>query len=83
MYIQYLKQSWNLLKENKFYSIIYIIATAFTITMVMLILTTYHIKTAGFAPEVHRERMLFVSWAKSRLKDGGGIWVRLYWGCVR
>ncbi|MCC8153629.1 MAG: ABC transporter permease, partial [Tannerellaceae bacterium] len=69
MYKQYFKQAWQMLKENKFYSFIYILGTAFTITMVMLILTTYNIKTANFAPEVNRDRTLFVSRARVEPKD--------------
>lgn len=75
MYKQYIKQAWQLLKENRFYSLIYIAGTAFTITMVMLILTTYHIKTAGFSPEVNRHRMLFVSGAYAASRDHANHWM--------
>ena len=47
MWKVYLKQIRYLLKENKFFSVVYIVGTALSITMVMLILMAYHIKTGN------------------------------------
>lgn len=61
MYKQYLKQAWNLMKQNRFYSSVYIIGTGLAISMVMVLAIAYHVRTASMAPEVHRDRMLYVS----------------------
>ena len=36
MYKQYFKQAWNLMKQNRFYSAVYIIGTGLAISMVMV-----------------------------------------------
>lgn len=49
------------MKQNRFYSAVYIIGTGLAISMVMVMAIAYHIRTANMAPEVHRDRMLYVS----------------------
>ena len=61
MWKVYLKQIRYLLKENKFFSVVYIVGTALSITMVMLILMAYHIKTGNIGVENKRDRMLYVT----------------------
>lgn len=61
MWKVYLKQIRYLLKENKFFSVVYIVGTALSITMVMLILMVYHIKTGNIGVENKRDRMLYVT----------------------
>ena len=56
----YLKQAWRLLKENRLLSIVSILGTALAICLVMVIVIVWQVRTAGFKPETHRERMLFV-----------------------
>jgi len=58
MYKQYLKQSWQLLKQNKLFSSIYIIGTGLAISMVMVMAIIYYIKIADVYPETNRDRML-------------------------
>jgi len=60
MWKMYLKQIWYLLKENKFFSMVYILGTALSITMVMLILLTYHIKAGNIGAEDKRDRIVSV-----------------------
>lgn len=57
---QYFKQAWNLLKENKLYSTIYILGTALAITMVMIVSVFLYIKKGNIPPEVNRSRTLYV-----------------------
>jgi len=59
MWKTYLRQIRYLLKENKFFSLVYILGTALSITMVMLILITYYINTANIGVEDKRDRMFF------------------------
>lgn len=60
MYKQYLTQAWNLMKQNRFYSGVYIIGTGLAISMVMVMAIAYHIRTTNMAPEVNRDRMLYL-----------------------
>lgn len=61
MYKQYFKQAWNLMKQNRFYSAVYIIGTGLAISMVMVMAIAYHIRTANMTPEVHRDRTLYAT----------------------
>ncbi|MEA5128652.1 MAG: ABC transporter permease [Proteiniphilum sp.] len=66
---QYFKQAWQLLKENKLYSSIYIIGTAMSITMIMLVAVFLYLKRGNIYPEEHRNRMLYVGAAEIYPKD--------------
>lgn len=61
MYKQYFKQAWNLMKQNRFFSAVYIAGTGLAISMVMVIAIAVHIRTANIAPEVNRGRRLDVA----------------------
>ena len=50
MYKQYLRQAWQLMKQNRFFSAVYIIGTGLAISMVMVMAIAYHIRTANMAP---------------------------------
>ena len=56
----YFKQVWRLLKENRLLSVVSILGTALAICLVMVIVIVWQVRTAGFRPETHRDRMLFV-----------------------
>jgi len=60
MYRVYLKQALHILKQGKLISIISIAGTALAITMVMVIVMMQEIKTANVAPEVNRDRTLYL-----------------------
>lgn len=62
-YQLYIKQAWHLLRQNRFFSGVYIIGTGLAISMVMALAVVYHIQTANIAPENHRDRMCYLSWA--------------------
>jgi putative ABC transport system permease protein len=68
----YIKQAWQLMKQNRFYTAVYMLGTALSISLVMVIAIVYHIKTADIAPEVNRSRMLVVDRAQADKKDGLG-----------
>lgn len=68
----YLKQGWQLIKQNKFYTAVYILGTGLAITMVMIMAIVYHIKTANIAPESNRDRMLIVEGAIAKDEERGG-----------
>ena len=56
--IQYFKQAWNLIKQEKLFSSIYIIGTGLSITIVMVLSIVYYIKFANIYPETNRDRTL-------------------------
>ena len=73
MYKQYLKQAWTLLKQNRFFSAVYIIGTGLAISMVMVLAIVFHIRTANMAPEADRDRMLLVPRAAAISKNEQGM----------
>lgn len=68
----YLKQGWQLIRQNKFYTAVYVLGTALAITMVMIMAIVYHVRTANIAPESNRDRMLVVAQAAARGLDNNG-----------
>lgn len=76
----YLKQGWQLIRQNKFYTAVYILGTALAITMVMVMAIIYHIRTANIAPESNRDRMLVIERgvAKRLNEDGQDSWYISY-----
>ncbi|MEA4917592.1 ABC transporter permease [Proteiniphilum sp.] len=56
---QYFKQAWQLIKQNKLFSSIYVAGTALGISMVMVLAILNHIKTANIYPEYNRNRMMY------------------------
>lgn len=72
MYIVYFKQAVRMLKENKFFSVVYISGTALAIVMVMALAILYYLRTANITPESHRDRLMVVAFGKIATKDGKG-----------
>ena len=56
--LQYFKQAWNLIKQEKLFSSIYIIGTGLSITIVMVLSIVFYIRVANIYPETNRDRML-------------------------
>lgn len=57
----YFKQSLQILKENQLVNTISILGTALSIAMILVIVLAFQINNTGYAPESHRNRMLYVS----------------------
>ena len=72
MYKHYLRQWLTLVKQNKFYTTIYIIGTTLAITMTMVMAIVYYIRSANISPESNRDRMLIVTEASAVNKAGKG-----------
>ncbi|MDL2265819.1 ABC transporter permease, partial [Parabacteroides sp. OttesenSCG-928-G21] len=66
----YFKQAWHILKQNRFYSIIYILATGLSIAMVMVLAIVLYLKVANIYPETDRDRLLILHNAKAVTNDG-------------
>lgn len=71
MYKVYLKQAMQMLRQNKFFSIIYITGTGLAITMVMILAILYYFQTGNIAPEINRDRMLVIQHGKILNKTEG------------
>jgi putative ABC transport system permease protein len=82
---QYLKQAFNLMKQNRFYTAVYIAGTGLAISLVMVIAIVFHVKTSDIAPESNRSRTLVVSTAAGTRKgnDNAGTFWSLSYRTVR
>lgn len=60
MYKIYFKQAIEMLKQNKFFSMISILGTALAIMMIMSIIVTDNVKNINVAPEVNRNRTFYI-----------------------
>ena len=58
--IIYFKQAWNLIKQEKLFSSIYIVGTALSIMIVMVLSIVFYLQIANLYPETNRDRMLIV-----------------------
>lgn len=68
----YIKQAWNLLKENPLVSGLSIAGTALAITAVMMIILVIQVRLAEYAPETARGRMLYVNATRVSMKKNEG-----------
>lgn len=73
MYKIYFKQAVEMLKQNKFISIITIIGTALAIMMIMVIIVSDSIKKTSIPPEINRDRTMYLRYEIKNAKDGKGM----------
>ena len=59
-----LKQAWELLKQNKLFSMLYIVGTGLAIAMTMVMAMVYYVKIAPVYPEVNRLNTLYLTSCK-------------------
>lgn len=69
MIIQYIKQAWQMLRENALVSTISVAGTALSIAMIMVIVLLIQVKLAGYSPESERGRMLYISGTRAISKE--------------
>ena len=72
MYKQYFKLALQSIRENPLVSSISIAGTALAIAMIMVVVLIFQIKSANYAPETKRDRMLYVQGAQVGVKEGQG-----------
>lgn len=60
MILLYFKQAWNLIKQEKLFSSIYIAGTGLSIAVVMVLSLVFYIKLGNIYPETNRDRLLIV-----------------------
>jgi putative ABC transport system permease protein len=68
----YLKQAWNILRQERLFSSIYIIGTGLSITMVMSLSIVFYLKLADIYPETNRHRLLIVKSGTENTSEGRG-----------
>lgn len=66
----YLKQAWELLKQNRLFSLLYIAGTGLAIAMTMIMAVVYYVKIAPVYPEVNRMNTLYLT--NASFKQGTG-----------
>ncbi|MDR0756550.1 MAG: ABC transporter permease [Tannerella sp.] len=64
------RQAWNLLRQEKLFSTIYILGTGLSITMVMTLSIVFYIRIADIYPETNRDRMLIVKRVMEKYGNG-------------
>ncbi|MDD4516043.1 ABC transporter permease [Massilibacteroides sp.] len=69
MYKQYFKQALQSIRENPLVSSISIAGTAFSIAMIMVVVMIFQIKSANYAPETKRDRMLYIQGTQVTAKN--------------
>ena len=68
IYLMIIRQSFTLLRQNPFFSVVSIIGTAVSIAFAMVVYMVYDIQTANIRPESHRDRMVYSSYGYSYRK---------------
>ena len=66
----YLKQAWNLIRQERLFSLIYIVGTGLSVSMVMVLSIVFYIKIANIYPETNRDRMLVAKSGMIKHKNG-------------
>ncbi|MDR3194099.1 MAG: ABC transporter permease [Tannerella sp.] len=85
-YILYFKQAWQLMRQEKLFSAIYIVGTGLSITVVMVLSIVFYIKIANVYPETNRDRTLIVLYGAEESEgnsSSGMISVHLIETCFR
>ena len=70
--MQTIRQALMLLRQNPLLSTIFLLGTAFAITMIMAIVITWQMKYADIEPEVNRNRSLYISKMHLQGKENKG-----------
>ncbi|MFR0678302.1 ABC transporter permease [Dysgonomonas mossii] len=86
MYKQYFKQAIAGLRENPLVGFFTILGTVLAVATMMILVLTYQIKTASFAPVSERNRMLYINVIEGLNKDnvgysGGGMGYNIVQQC--
>ena len=65
----YIKQAWNLMKQNKLFTGIYVAGTGLAIAMTMTVFIVLYVKFAPIYPEYNRNRTLVMKYITRTNKD--------------
>lgn len=67
----YFKQAWNLFRQERLFSLIYVVGTGLSVSVVMVLSIVFYLKTASIYPETNRDRMLIAASGQVKLKAEG------------
>ncbi|MBC8600637.1 ABC transporter permease [Parabacteroides acidifaciens] len=67
----YLKQAWNLIRQERLFSLIYVVGTGLSVSMVMVLSIVFYMRVANIYPETNRDRIL-VAKSGTFNSEGGG-----------
>ena len=57
---QHLRQAWTMMKQQKFFTTVYITGTAISIALAMTLFIVFYIKLGNIYPEKKRDRTLVI-----------------------
>lgn len=66
---QYFKQAWQLVKQNKLFSLIYVAGTALSISMVMFVAIFFFLRSRSYYPEQERDKLFHIQHIALTPKD--------------
>lgn len=70
MFKIYFRQAWNLVKQNKLFTSIYVIGTGLAIALTMILFIVHYIKFAPIYPEENRGRTLVIKAMEANTEEG-------------
>ena len=73
MFKLYIKQAWNLMKQNKLFTGIYVVGTALAIATTMIMAIVHYVKIAPVYPETNRYRTLIMEQAREIIGNTGNM----------
>lgn len=68
---RYFKQTWQLLRQNKTFSTLYLAGTAIPVALTMVVVMYYHIRISPVYPELHRDNLYELKSVGNFFPNGG------------
>ena len=66
----YFKQAWAMMRHNRLFSTMYIMGTAVTIALVIILFIILYIKLGPIYPEYNRDRMIYLKYIEFNINNG-------------
>ena len=70
----YLTQAFTLLKQNRLFSMLYIVGTGLAIAMTVIVAVGYYVKLAPIYPEENRKNTLYLTHVSFKSEQGAGTY---------
>ncbi len=74
----YFKQAWEMLKQNKLFSVLYIAGTALALAITMVVFVAHYIKIAPIYPETNRANTWSITRVSAKAGDSSTNWSASY-----
>ena len=69
---KYVDRGWVLLRQNPLFSSIYILGTALSVALLMVLFIVFYVKFAPVYPEGNRNRTLVLQYVQADERNGHG-----------